>query len=498
MRRSRFFIAGIALIAACLTACGVATAACTKDVVVPTNPTAIRFVNPAGVTGLTTRTLYNDGSNTGHIHLSYPTFSGAPALNGALAREALRQAREFRVIADAPRSPADDAAANHGNPRVRRKAAGARPEINMEWRISAYSPQVIGVRLRTREFVKGAWHNSQRTLWYDRHARKATTSLGLISDKATFQRIVHDKLREQGAMPTLTDKMLGSIAFNADGGLITEFDDCEVIDCSRGRVAISIPREQVHPLLSGLGRLAQAAALAQRVPTPTPTPAATATQPQAAEPEASQPARRVALTFDDGPGPQTGRVLDELRAANAHATFFPVGLNATAQPRLLQRMVREGHAIGNHSWAHRDLSKLSSSRVMDSLGHAQDALIAATGVEPELVRPPYGEIDDEVREAAKRLGATLVGSSVRSEDWKESDPEVIAARVVDSVRPGSIVLLHDIHRPTVDALPAILRTLTARGYELVTVPELLGADGLRPGELVTAGPPDQDTEDGDV
>ncbi|MFI6816927.1 polysaccharide deacetylase family protein [Nonomuraea sp. NPDC050328] len=475
MHKRRFF-GGIALAAAVLTGCGVATASPSQDDTVPADPTKIRFVDPATITGLTTRTL-NEGESGGrYVHISHPEFPGAAALNEALAEEARRQQRDFRA-----------ATGDTG--------AAPRPELNVDWQVAAFSDQVIGVRLRTGEFTGANWGNSVRTLWYDRATERATGSLGLLADRDAVRQAVQTKLVDRGVTPTLTDDMLDSIAFSADGDLVVEFDDCQVFDCSQGRVAAAVPKDQARPLLSALGRRAQEAALGQEAATATPRPTTPAPAARAVD---CRVAKCVALTFDDGPGPYTGRLLDSLEEAGARATFFTVGLNAAAQPEILRRMVREGHLVANHSWAHRDLSKQSSSRVADSLGRTQDALAAATGVEPTLARPPYGAVNKDVRDVAKRLGVVLVNWNVDTRDWKDRDSKTVTSRAVAGARPGAIILLHDIHRTTVDAVPAILKALKGKGYTLVTVPELYGEATLEAGQLYTSGPLNRATRDGDV
>ncbi|MEV4896570.1 polysaccharide deacetylase family protein [Nonomuraea sp. NPDC055795] len=180
-------------------------------------------------------------------------------------------------------------------------------------------------------------------------------------------------------------------------------------------------------------------------------------------------------------------LLDTLRDAGARATFFTVGVNAAARPDLLRRMSGEGHLVGSHSWAHRDLSKLSSSKIADSLIRTQDTLTATLGERPTLVRPPYGAISKDVVAVSKELGVSLVNWDVDTRDWRDRKAGVVAKRAVKGAHPGAIILMHDIHRTTVEAVPDVLKKLRGKGYTFVTVPELYGSAGMQAGRLYLSG-----------
>ncbi|MFI7228072.1 polysaccharide deacetylase family protein [Nonomuraea angiospora] len=193
----------------------------------------------------------------------------------------------------------------------------------------------------------------------------------------------------------------------------------------------------------------------------------------------------VALTFDDGPGPYTDTLLAYLAAYHARATFFVVGGNVVTYPRVLRRTVAAGHEIGNHTWSHPDLTRLSPARVRSQLGRTDQAIRAVTGVVPRLVRPPYGALNATVR---RQTGRPMVLWSVDTLDWRYRSSATVARRALRAVRPGSVILFHDIHPTTVRAIPRVLRKLAGRGYRFVTVSELFGG---RPPRLVfNAAPPE--------
>lgn len=182
------------------------------------------------------------------------------------------------------------------------------------------------------------------------------------------------------------------------------------------------------------------------------------------EPDCS--AGTVALTFDDGPDPQiTPAVLDLLRAWRATATFYVIGQQAAARPDLLRRATSEGHEVGNHTWTHPDLTGLAPDAVRDELVRTSDAITAATGRPPQVWRPPFGSHDAAVEAEASALGLRmqLWSDGTDGRDWQGATAQAIAGRVVDNAEDGSIVLLHDIHQTTLDALPLVLEGLYAKG-----------------------------------
>jgi peptidoglycan/xylan/chitin deacetylase (PgdA/CDA1 family) len=189
----------------------------------------------------------------------------------------------------------------------------------------------------------------------------------------------------------------------------------------------------------------------------------------------------VAMTFDDGPHPaNTPRLLDMLKQREIHATFFVVGRLATASPNIVQRMVAEGHEIANHSWSHPQLSSMAEDEVRDQLQQTHDALIQTTGVTPKIMRPPYGAFTHHQRSWAQEIwGYKCVLWNVDPEDWKYLSAGHVKDEILKATAPGSIILSHDIHESTVDAMPETLDGLLARGFKFVTVSELLVMDRRR-------------------
>lgn len=180
---------------------------------------------------------------------------------------------------------------------------------------------------------------------------------------------------------------------------------------------------------------------------------------------------RIALTFDDGPDPaRTPALLDALDDLGVKATFFCVGDRVDAHPELCARIAREGHEIGNHTYSHRYLPLAPAASVERELRAADRAIAEATGQVPTLARPPYGGRSPWTVRAFARLAKRLVLWDVNSFDWKGRPPREVAARVLDRVKPGSIVLFHDTHAErTITTLRLLVPALRARGYALGTV-----------------------------
>jgi peptidoglycan/xylan/chitin deacetylase (PgdA/CDA1 family) len=186
--------------------------------------------------------------------------------------------------------------------------------------------------------------------------------------------------------------------------------------------------------------------------------------------------RAVALTFDDGPLPNwTPRVLDTLAELAAPATFFLVGRHLRAN-RSLARY--DGHEVANHTWSHADLARLDERAALDEVRRCHDEIGSVLGRAPSFLRPPWGHVGGSTLLAADSLAYDMIFWSQRMpENEYRADPGSIVARVVRDVRPGAILLAHDVGSPdrliTIDNLKGIVQSLRLNGFRLVTVSELL-------------------------
>lgn len=184
----------------------------------------------------------------------------------------------------------------------------------------------------------------------------------------------------------------------------------------------------------------------------------------------------VALTFDDGPHPtHTPVLLDILARYNVKATFYVIGQMVRRYPEILHRIVAEGHEVGNHTWTHPTLSRLGNGSVLNEIDRTQEIVWRTVGALPVTMRPPYGAFTNrQSHMLSDQRNIPTIMWSVDPQDWRRPGSSVVAARMVHGAQPGSVILAHDIHGPTVRAVPAAIEGIAARGLGFATMSELLG------------------------
>ena len=185
----------------------------------------------------------------------------------------------------------------------------------------------------------------------------------------------------------------------------------------------------------------------------------------------------IAITFDDGPGAYTAQLLDELAARDVKATFFVSGYRAANYPETLKRMVSEGHQLASHTQNHENLNTLSAAKIADEISRTQDYITAAGGDNPAYIRPPYGNANKTVRAQAP---SPLINWSVDPEDWKYHNADTVCSNILAGSYDGAIILVHDIYQTSVNGALAAIDKLLERGYEFVTVRDLLLRRGVTP------------------
>ncbi|MDB6136231.1 MAG: polysaccharide deacetylase [Verrucomicrobiales bacterium] len=200
-----------------------------------------------------------------------------------------------------------------------------------------------------------------------------------------------------------------------------------------------------------------------------------------------------AMTYDDGPHPSlTPRLLDMLAQWNLKATFFLIGKNAAAYPRIVQRIVAEGHEVANHSWDHPALSKLSDAAVRSQLRRTHDTIFQACGVASLCYRPPYGAITAAQKAwIAREFGYPTIMWSVDPNDWRDRNAGIVSSRIRAGARAGAIILAHDIHATTVAAMPSTLPPLQQRGLRFVSVASLITMEASGPNAGLAMATPSQ-------
>ena len=177
----------------------------------------------------------------------------------------------------------------------------------------------------------------------------------------------------------------------------------------------------------------------------------------------------IALTFDDGPNYNTGKVLDVLAKYNVKATFFVLGSKAKDNKKILKREYDSGMEIGNHTFNHLLLTKYKENVIKDEIDKTSSVIFEVTGRYPKLLRPSYGVYNNIV----KKIGnMPIIIWDIDTLDWKYHNSKRIASRVINKVKDGDIILMHDIYSATANSLNIIIPELQNRGYTFVTIPEL--------------------------
>lgn len=238
-----------------------------------------------------------------------------------------------------------------------------------------------------------------------------------------------------------------------DGELSIYFDEGTIAPAEEGPISINVSLSFLNPLL------------AQEFQT----------QMVEAEKAPNKPLddhkKRVALTFDDGPHPKvTLQILQSLKQYNAKATFFMLGNRVQYYPEIAAEVKTHGHEIGNHTWSHPVLPKLTEAQVMNEFAATEEAILSATGQEATVFRPPYGATNEAINGEIPR---DVVLWSIDTLDWKHKNAEKLVAEVKQHMHNNAIILMHDIHQSTADGIPVILEYLSKEGYEFVTVSEIL-------------------------
>ena len=185
----------------------------------------------------------------------------------------------------------------------------------------------------------------------------------------------------------------------------------------------------------------------------------------------------IALTFDDGPAGESDAILDILKEKKVSAAFFSIGRNADAHPSIVERWHMEGHVIGNHSYNHGfNFDWKSTTAMVEELDQTNETISKITGKKPLLFRPPYGVTNPNVAGAVKRTGMHSIAWNVRSFDTTAKDPQQLLSRILDQLKGGDIILLHDSMAITRQILTELIDKAQQKGFTFVRVDKMLGLD----------------------
>lgn len=378
------------------------------------------------------------------------------------------------------------------------RPAAAAPALTVGWHGIAASSSIIGIAVTLDEFAGANGTTATRVHWVDRSNGRLLDWRDLFAPEARPQVIkqVGSALRRAGAdaqlvtsvlnekpQPATSDRVGGtsvSVAFAQNGDLDVVLPQGSVGAESLGAQTVRIRSGVLNGALSRLGREAQSASSTARSGVAS---GSTATVPNDQPKVNCRETRCIALTFDDGPGPDTPRLLDTLRQEKVPATFFMLGQQVTEHPAIVRRVVAEGFGVGDHSWSHPQLTGLTSAQVRSQMSDTAAVIQRVSGVRPKLARPPYGAHNARVDEVLASLGMPIVLWNVDSEDWKSRNAHAVQQVIAREAKPGAIVLMHDIHPTTVDAVPGVIAELRNAGYTLVDLDDIMAT--RTPGRVVT-------------
>ena len=185
--------------------------------------------------------------------------------------------------------------------------------------------------------------------------------------------------------------------------------------------------------------------------------------------------KMIALTFDDGPNYNTSKIIDVLNKYDIKATFFVLGNRAINNKDILKKMVDSGMEIGNHTYNHLLLTKYDENKIRSEIEDTSEVIYSATKKRPKLLRPSYGSVNNKIKKVANM---PIIIWDIDTLDWKYHNSKRITSRVVNKVRDGDIILMHDIYSASLNALSNIIPILQDNGYEFVTIDELFYYKGI--------------------
>lgn len=321
--------------------------------------------------------------------------------------------------------------------------------------------QIISERYRwneaKREFIKEETLEDS-PLYASQQTGKMITAKDLIPSEADLlgiQQVIQQKILDQSDDKTMIDKVLALPAISFD----SEFT------YSPEKLTVVLPKNDTGVDKITLDYKEIAAFINTEFVDPSTI--------EGALPTLDPNKKYAALTFDDGPNPATTpKLLDFLKEKNVKATFFMIGENVTANKEIAKRIHEEGHEVGSHTYTHTPLPGLSQEQIQTEVRKTDKAIFEATGVLPQNIRAPYGAVDVKT---ARITAKPFIEWSVDSADWQTKNTESIKRQVLSQTYNGTLILMHDIHPETVDAVPAIIDGLQKEGYELVTVDTLLSS-----------------------
>ncbi len=336
------------------------------------------------------------------------------------------------------------------------------PELNISYTYQEINNDVVNVSLKT-EIVTDKTINKIKTFTFNKVSNKFLTMEDLVSDMEVLDYEIKKELLNQyqdADINYLTEISYDYFSVD-DENLTVYFNPSEIKSNYEGLIYLDISLDSLNLLIDFDKDDDEDVYLSLK------------------KKNISLDDKVVALTFDDGPSEYSEQILDVLKKYDACGTFFVVGNKAERYADTLRRMLEEGSEIGNHSYDHKLLTRLTKEEFQDEINKTQEIIKNLTGFSPTLFRPTYGGYSDELK---SYTDLTFVLWDVDSRDWEVKTTSEILNNILPNVKSGSIILMHDNHGYALEALEKVLEDLQSQGYKFVTVSELLEFQELRNNE----------------
>lgn len=349
----------------------------------------------------------------------------------------------------------------------------------ISYQVTHNSSEALSIVVNIKQDMNGAHPASMTQFWtFDKKSGEVVGLADFIeqSDEAAeaiisaakdnISQIIKQRQQPEIDLNEIINKeaLSNFIITNNGNSLAWPLGQASLLPSSYGELTITVPISSVSKYLQN-----PTARKFANIPKPAekPKPA-----PAAPTPAPSTGNKVIALTFDDGPGPYTAHLLDILDQYGAKATFFLIGSKVSGQASVVRSIQARGHQLGNHSWSHPELPKLSVDQIAGEIDRTNEAIRQATGVKPSILRPPYGAVNGVVLEQLRLRNMSSILWSVDTRDWADRNSQIVCSRAVAGARPGAVILMHDIHQTSVNAVPCILSSLKQQGYSFVTIQRL--------------------------
>ena len=334
-----------------------------------------------------------------------------------------------------------------------------KPELNISYTYKELNDSIINISLNT-EISAGKNINKIKTFTYDKKTKRFLAMEDLVKDLDVLDYDIKKQLLEKYQEADMD--FLSNVSYDYftidDENLTIYFNPVELKSSENEIVYLDIPLNSLKMLIDIDKSKGNDAYFNLK------------------KRDIDYDDKIVALTFDDGPSKYTDEILNVLKKYDACATFFVIGNKVDFYDDTLNKMLKNGNEIGNHSYSHKWLNKLSEQEFKDEVNKTQEEVKKSTGFTPKLFRPTYGGYSDKLK---KFTDLTFVLWDVDSRDWKVKNTDAILKNIVPNVKDGSIVLMHDNHKYAAEAIEPVVKQLKENGYEFVTVSELLELKELR-------------------